>query len=184
MNQVHRQYLAGIIATLVLGVVIIAGCTSPTPSPTPSVATSTSGARDAFLDKFVTSMESELKNNTTVSVWVSKWQNGSVVTIQTTFKNVTSNQDITLNRTVMRFASTEDASNYAASNYPNALETTNFTKLTSLPYKAYQATKGSAPTVYRAWTQVLRLTTIQQLDNILVIDSVSASSSATTTTSQ
>jgi outer membrane murein-binding lipoprotein Lpp len=175
----NTRYVAAIIAALVLGAVIVAGCTSSTTtSPTPSTATSTAGTRDAFLERYVASLERELRNNTTVSLWVSKWQNGSAVSIEATFRNVTSNQDVNLNRTVIRFASTDDATSYVESNYANAPLTTNFTKITSLPYRAYELTKGSAPTVYRAWTQVqirdLRWTTVQQLDSTIVIDSVSA----------
>jgi hypothetical protein len=65
-----------------LGTVFIAGCTSPTTtSPTPSTetsgATSTARNRDAFLEQYVISLERELRNDTTVSAWVAKWQNES-----------------------------------------------------------------------------------------------------------
>ncbi len=126
----NTQCVAGMIAALVLGAVLVAGCTSPTTtSPTPSTATSTAGTRDAFLDQFVVSMERELRNNTTVSAWVSKWQNGSAVSIQATFRNVTSNQDLNLNRTVIRFASIDDATNYVNNNTAGYVVTTNFTKI-------------------------------------------------------
>jgi outer membrane murein-binding lipoprotein Lpp len=184
----NTRYAAAIIAAVVLGAVIVAGCTSSTTtSPTPSTATSTAGTRDAFLERYVASLERELRNDTTVSAWVSKWQNGSVVSIQATFRNVTSNQDVTLNRTVTRFASIDDATNYTNSITAGYVETTNFTKATSLPYRAYELTKGSAPTVYSAWTQVqirdLRWTTIQQIDHAVVVDSVSASQSSSAATS-
>jgi hypothetical protein len=170
----NTRYLAGMITALVLGAIFISGCTSPTTtSPTPSIATSTSGGRDAFLDQFVVSMERELRNNTTVSAWVSKWQNGSAVTIQATFRNVTSNQDVNLNRTVMRFASIDDATNYVNNNRAGYVETTNVTKALSLPYKAYELTKGSAPQVYRAWTRILGADVIQQIDDVVIIDLVS-----------
>jgi len=179
----NTRDMAGLIAAIVLVAVFVAGCTSPTTtSPTPSIATSTAASRDTFLDQFVVSMERELRNNTTVSAWVSKWQNGSAVSIQATFRNVTSNQDVNLNRTVIRFASIDDATNYVNNITAGYPVTTNFTKITSLPYRAYERTKGSAPTVYSAWTQVqirdLRWTTLQQLDNTIVIDSASASSSS------
>jgi hypothetical protein len=186
----NTRYVAGMIAALMLCAVLVAGCTSQTTtSPTPSTATSTAGTRDAFLDQFVVSMERELRNNTTVSLWVSKWENASAVTIEATYRNLTANQDVNLNRTVIRFASVDDATNYANSNYANTrgyVETTNFTKIASLPYRAYQLTKGSAPTVYSAWTQVqvrnVQVTTVQQLESTIVVDSVSAipSSSAAT----
>jgi hypothetical protein len=187
----NTRYVAGMIAALMLCAVLVAGCTSQTTtSPTPSTATSTAGTRDAFLDQFVVSMERELRNNTTVSLWVSKWQNASAVTIDATFRNVTSNQDVNLNRTVIRFASADDATNYANSNYANApgyVATTNLTKITSLPYRAYERTKGSAPTVYSAWTGVqvrnVQVTTVQQLDSTVVIDSVSAISRSIAATS-
>jgi len=187
----NTRYVAGMIAALLLGAVIVAGCTSSTTtSPTPSTATSTAGTRDAFLERYVASLERELRNNTTVSLWVSKWQNASAVTIEATYRNVTSNQDVNLNRTVIRFASIDDATNYANSNYANTsgyVVTTNFTKIASLPYRTYELTKGSAPTVYIAWTQVqirdARSTTVQQLDSTIVIDSVSASSSSSAATS-
>jgi hypothetical protein len=175
----NLRCVAGIIAALMLCAVFVAGCTSPTmTSPTPSPVTSTAATRDRFLERYVISLERELRDNTTVSLWVAKWQNASTVSVEATFRNVTSNQDVNLNRTIMRFASTEDASSYAERNYANATLTTNFTKIGSLPYRAYELTKGSAPTLYRAWTQVqiqnLQWTTVQQLDSTLVIDSVSA----------
>ena len=187
----NTRYMAGLIAALLLGAVLVAGCTSSTTtSPTPSTATSTAGTRDAFLDQFVVSLERELRNNTTVSLWVSKWQNASAVTIEATYRNVTSNRDINLNRTVIRFASVDDATNYVNSNYastPGYVVTTNFTKITSLPYRAYERTKGTAPTVYSAWTQIqirdFLWTTVQQLDSTIVIDSASSISSSTATIS-
>jgi outer membrane murein-binding lipoprotein Lpp len=133
----NTRYVAGMVAAAVLGAVLVAGCTSPTTmSPTPSTATSTAGTHDAFLDQFVVSMERELRNNTTVSAWVAKWQNGSAVSIQAQFRNVTSNQNVNLNRTVIRFASIGDATNYVNSNKAGYVETTNLTKVTSLPYRA------------------------------------------------
>jgi len=155
-----------------LGAVLVSGCTSPaTTSPTPSAAMSTAGTHNAFLNQFVVSMERELRNNTTVSSWVAKWQNDSAVTIRATYRNVS------LNRTVIRFASTSAATNYVENTYPNAPITTNVTKAISLPYRAYELAKGSAPAVYTAWTQVRSGTTIQQLDDTIVIDSVSVTTS-------
>lgn len=177
----NKLFLAGFTVLLLLGAVLVGGCTSSTTSsPTPSAATSTAGTHNAFLDQYVAKLESELRNNTTVSAWVTKWQNGSIVNIQMTFRNVTSNRDVNLNRTVIRFASTDDATNYVNLNNAGYLDTTNVTKLVSLPYKAYETTKGSAPTVYSAWTKVairdLSVDTIQQLDNTVVADSESVSS--------
>ena len=83
-----------------------------------------------------------------------KWQNCTGVNIQATFKNVTSNRDVNLNRSVIRFASVDDATNYVNSNNAGYSQTTNLTKVVSLPYIAYEATKGSAPTVYSAWTKI------------------------------
>ena len=182
------RYVAVMIAAVVLGAVLVAGCTSPTTtSPTPSTATSTAGARDAFLDQFVVSLEREFRNDTTVYAWVAKWQNGSAVSIQTQFRNVTSNQDLNLNRTVIRFASIDDATRYVNDNTAGYLVTTNLTKETSLPYSVYELTKGSAPTVYSAWTKVeirdLRWDTIQQIDDMVIVDSVSASPSSAAATS-
>jgi hypothetical protein len=116
-------------------------------------------------------MERELRNNTTVSSWVAKWQNDSAVTVRATYRNVS------LNRTVIRFASTSAATNYVENTYRNAPITTNVTKAISLPYRAYELAKGSAPAVYTAWTQVRSGTTIQQLDDTIVIDSVSVTTS-------
>ena len=174
------------VAALVLVAVLVAGCaspttTSPTPSTATSTATSTAGTHDAFLNQYVVSMQQELTNNTTVSAWAAKWQNGSTVSIETTYKNVTSNKDVNLNITVIRFASISDATNYVNANKAG-VETTNMTKVTSLYYRAYELTKGSAPTVYRAWTNFeirdLRLITIQQIDDTVIIDSVGLSANS------
>lgn len=179
------KFIAGMATALVLVAVLVAGCTSPTTtSPTPSTATSTAGTRDAFLNQFVVSMEKELRNNTTVSAWVAKWQNGSAVSIEAAFKNVTSNQDVNLDSTVIRFASISDATSYFNANKAG-VETTNLTKVTSLWYRTYELTKGSAPTVYSAWTNIeirdLRWITIQQIDDTVIIDSVGASSNSAAT---
>ncbi|HYA33788.1 MAG TPA: hypothetical protein VEG65_07345 [Candidatus Bathyarchaeia archaeon] len=174
----NKRCLTGLIAVIVLGAVLVAGCTSPTTtSPTPSATTSTSVTRDPFLDRLVISMESELRNNTTVSAWIEKWENGSTVTVQAQYGAVT------LNRTVIRFASIDGASAYAKNVTAGYVVTTNVTKVTSLPYRAYQLTKGSAPTVYTAWTRVeirpVRTDIVQQIDDTVVIDSVSTGAGST-----
>jgi len=116
-------------------------------------------------------MERQLTNNTTVSSWVERWQNGTTVTIQAQYKGVT------LNRTVIRFASIDDATTYAKNVTAGYVITTNVTRPLSLPYRAYQLTKGSAPTVYVAWTKVEiqppSTSTIQQIDDTVIIDTVS-----------
>jgi len=174
-----------LLAALMLGTVFVAGCTSPTTtSPTPSTAasgaTSTARTRDAFLEQYVISLEREIRNDTTVSAWVAKWQNESAVSIQTQFRNVTSRQNLNWNVTVIRFASIDDATNYADSNTAGLI-TTNLTKVISLPYRAYELTKGSAPNVYNAWINFeirdRRLDTIQQIDDIVIIDSWRTNSS-------
>jgi hypothetical protein len=168
-----------------LGTVLVAGCTSPTTtSPTPSTATSgvtsTARTRDAFLEQYIISLERELRNDTTVSAWVAKWQNESAVSIQTQFRNVTSTQNLNWNVTVIRFASIDDATNYANSNTAG-LVTTNLTKAMSPLYKAYELTKGSAPNMYNAWINFeirdRRLDTIQQIDDLVITDSWQISSS-------
>jgi len=184
-SNINRRYLAALLAALMLGTVFVAGCTSPTTtSPTPSTAiseaTSTARTRDAFLEQYVISLERVLMNDTTVSAWGAKWQNESAVSIQTQFRNVTSSQNLNWNVTVIRFTSIDDATNYANSNTAGLI-TTNLTKVISLPYKAYELTKGSAPNVYNAWINFeirdRRLDTIQQIDDIVIIDSWRTSSS-------
>jgi hypothetical protein len=174
--------LAALLAALMLGTVFVAGCTSPTttsttPSTEVSAATSTARTRDAFLERYVISLERELRNDTTVSAWVAQWQNESAVTIQTQFRNVTSSQNLNWNVTVIRFTSIDDATNYTNSNTAGLI-TTNLTKVISLPYKL---TKGSAPNVYNAWINFeirdRRLDTIQQIDDVVIIDSWRTSSS-------
>lgn len=176
------------IAAVVLGAVLVAGCTSPTTtSPTPSTATSSAGTHDTFLDSFVVSLEKELRNNTAVYSWVAKWQNGSAVSVQAQFRNVTSNEDLNLNRTIIRFASINEATNYVNANNAGYVGTTNLTKPLSLPYKAYELTKGSAPTVYSAWQKIeirdLRRDAIQQIDDIVIVDSASLIQSTSAATS-
>lgn len=77
----------------------------------------------------------------------------------------------------MCIASTDAATNYGANNYPNAPITTNVRKAISLPYRACKLTKGGTPTVYTAWTLVRSETTIQQLDDTIVIASGSITTS-------
>jgi len=168
-----------------LWTVFVAGCTSPTTtSPTPSTensgATSTAQTRVAFLEQYVISLERELRNDTTVSAWVARWQNESAVSIQTQFSNVTSGQHLNWNVSVVRFTSIDDATNYANSN-TTGLVTTNLTKVISIPYRAYELTKGSTPNVYHAWINFeirdRRLDTIQQIDDMVIVDSWRTSSS-------
>lgn len=105
---------------------------------------------------------------------VAKWQNESAVSIQTQYTNVTSNQNLNWNISTIRFASIDDATNYAKSN-TSGLIATNLTKVVSLPFKAYELTKESPPTVYRAWIDFeirdRRLDTIQQIDDLGIIES-------------
>ena len=74
-----------LIALIVAGAVLVAGCTSPlsnNTSPTPSTATSqTSEQHDAFLVQFVSSLYGEFKNNTTVNSWDVKWRNNTTVNV-------------------------------------------------------------------------------------------------------
>jgi len=174
----NKRCLAGMIAAIVLGVVLVAGCTSPTttsptPSPAPSTTTSAAAARDPFLNSLVISMERELANNITVSSWVERWENGTTVSIQAQYNGVS------LNRTVIRFASIDAATAYANNITAGYVITTNVTKAVSLPYRAYQLTKGSPPTVYIAWTKIdfqpPGTSTIQQIDDTVIVDMVSAS---------
>jgi hypothetical protein len=173
----NKRFLAGLTATIVLGAVLVAGCTSPTTtSPTPTTTTSTAVSRDPFLNQFVVSMERQLSNTTTISSWVEKWENGTTVSIQAQYGGVS------LNRTAIRFASTEEATTYANNLTLGYVSTTNVTRAASLPYNAYQLTKGSAPAVYRAWTKVEvrppSTVIVQQIDDTVIVDSVSTGSSS------
>ena len=82
----NKSYWTAFLALVVVGAVLVAGCTSPlsnNTSPTPSTATSQpSEQHDAFLSQFVSSLYGEFKNNTTVTSWDVKWQNGTTVNVQ------------------------------------------------------------------------------------------------------
>ncbi len=94
----------------------------------PSTIKSTAGTNDAFLEQYVVSLERELRKDTTVSVWVTKWQNESTVNVQIQHTNVTSNQNLNWKITAIRFASIDDATNYANSN-TSGFVTTNLKKV-------------------------------------------------------
>jgi hypothetical protein len=164
----------------VVGAVLVAGCTSPlssNTSPTPSTPTSQpSEQHDAFLSQFVSSLYGEFKNNTTVSSWDVKWQNGTTVNVQLEY-NLTTTTSINNNQTIIRFKTIDDATNYVQSlNKSGYILTTN---VTSLQAKAYQLVARHASTVYQEYTKIATsnpaYSTIKQIDNIVTLESLSTS---------
>jgi hypothetical protein len=178
--KMNKSYWALFLALIMVGAALVAGCTSPlsnSTSPTPSTATSQSSEQqDAFLSQFVSSLYGEFKNNTTVSSWDVKWQNGTTVNVQLTY-NLTASTSVKDNQTIIRFKTIDDATNYVQSlNTSGYVLTTN---VTSLQAKAYQLVARHPPTVYQEYTKIAILnpaySTIKQIDNIVTLESLSTS---------
>ena len=176
----NKSYWALFLALIMVGAVLVAGCTSPlsnNTSPTPSTATSQpSEQQDAFLSQFVSSLYGEFKNNTTVSSWDVKWQNGTTVNVELQY-NLTATTSVNDNQTIIRFKAIDDATNYVQSlNKSGYVLTTN---VTSLQAKAYQLVARHPPTVYQEYTKIAILnpaySTIKQIDNIVTLESLSTS---------
>ena len=173
----NKSYWTLFLALVVGGAVLVAGCTSPlssNTSPTPSTATSQpSEQHDAFLSQYVSSLHGEFKNNTTVTKWIEKWQNGTAVNVQLQY-NLTKTTSVTNNQTIIRFKTIDDATNYVKSlNKSGYVLTTN---VTSLQARAYQLVARHAPTVHEEYTKIairnLSYSTIRQIDNIVTIESL------------
>jgi hypothetical protein len=178
----NKSYWTLFLALVVVGVVVlVAGCTSPlsnNTSPTPSTATSQPSEHDAFLSQFVSSLYGEYKNNTTVSSWIEKWQNGTAVNVQLQY-NLTATTSMTDNQTIIRFKTIDDATNYVQSlNKSGYVLTTN---VTSLQYKAYVLVARHAPTVHEEYTKITiqspAYDTIRQIDNIVTLETLSTNRS-------
>jgi hypothetical protein len=178
----HKSYWTLFLALVVVGAVMVAGCTSPlsnNTSPTPSTTTSQpSEQHDAFLSQFVSSLYGEFKNNTTVTSWDVKWQNGTSVNVQLQY-NLTATTSIHDNQTIIRFKTIDDATNYVQSlNKPGYVLTTN---VTSLQAKAYQLVARHAPTVHEEYTKITiqnpAYDSIKQIDNIVTLETLSTNRS-------
>ncbi|MGD0716898.1 MAG: hypothetical protein ABR979_02380 [Halobacteriota archaeon] len=176
----HKSYWTLFLAFVVVGVVLVAGCTSPfsnNTSPTPSTATSQpSEQHDAFLSQFVSSLYGQFKNSTTLVSWDVKWRNDTTVNVQLQY-NLTASTSINDNQTIIRFKSIDDATNYVQSlNTSGYVLTTN---VTSLQAKAYQLVARHPPTVYQQYTKIAiqnpAYSTITQIDNIVTLESLSTS---------
>jgi len=174
----NKSYWTVFLALVVVGAVLVAGCTSPfsnNTSPTPSTATSQpSEQHDAFLSQFVSSLYGEFKNNTTVTSWDVKWQNGTTVNVQLEY-NLTASTSVHNNQTIIRFKTIDDATNYVQSlNTSGYVLTTN---VTSLQAKAYQLVARHPPTVYLEYTKIAiqnpAYSTIKQIDNIVTLEKLS-----------
>jgi hypothetical protein len=177
MNKSHWTLF---IAFVVVGAVLVAGCTSPlsnNASPTPSTTTSQpSEQHDAFLSQFVSSLYGEFKNSTSLVSWDVKWRNNTTVNVQLQY-NLTAATSIHDNQTIIRFETIDDATNYVHSlNTSGYVLTTN---VTSLQAKAYQLVARHPPTVYQQYTKIAisnpAYSTITQIDNIVTLESLSTS---------
>ena len=102
----NKSYWTLFIAFVVVGAVLVAGCTSPlsnNASPTPSTTTSQpSEQHDAFLSQFVSSLYGEFKNSTSLVSWDVKWRNNTTVNVQLQY-NLTAATSIHDNQTIIRF---------------------------------------------------------------------------------
>ncbi|MFZ0924952.1 MAG: hypothetical protein WCE82_10440 [Halobacteriota archaeon] len=173
----NKPYWALLIALIVVGAVLVAGCTSPlanNTSPTPSTATSqTSEQLDAFLTQYVSSLYGEFKNNTTVLSWDVKWRNNTTVNVVVRY-NLTATTSVTDNQTITRFQTIDDATNYVQSlNKSGYVLTTN---VTSLQARAYQLIAGQ-PTVHQEYTKIAiqnpTYSNIIQIDRIVTLETLS-----------
>lgn len=178
----NTSYKTLFLAFVVVGAVLVAGCTSPfsnNTSPTPSTATSQpSEQHDAFLSQFVSSLYGQFKNSTTLISWDVKWRNATTVNVQLQY-NLTATTSINDNQTIIRFKTIDDATNYVQSLDKSGYVLT--TNVTSLQAKAYQLVARHAPTVHEEYTKItiqnLAYDSIKQIDNIVTLETLSTSRS-------
>src|SRR5271157_4529031 len=98
----NKSYWTLSIAFVVVGVVLVAGCTSPfsnNASPTPSATPQPSEQHDAFLSQFVSSLYGEFKNSTSLVSWDVNWRNDTTVNVQLQY-NLTASTSIHNNQTI------------------------------------------------------------------------------------
>jgi len=178
----NTSYKTLFLAFVVVGAVLVAGCTSPfsnNTSPTPSTATSQpSEQHDAFLSQFASSLYGQFKNSTTLISWDVKWRNATTVNVQLQY-NLTATTSIHDNQTIIRFKTIDDATNYVQSLDKSGYVLT--TNVTSLQAKAYQLVARHAPTVHEEYTKItiqnLAYDSIKQIDNIVTLETLSTSRS-------
>lgn len=168
--------LAGLIALLIVGGVLSAGCAAPSANTTPSPSATAQAAeqRDPLLENYVNSLHLELGGNA-LSAWQVTWENGSAVNVQLQKEDAVLHRNVIENQTILRFKSIDEASNYV-----DNLDKTGYTataNVTSIETKVYQGITGATPTVYKDYVQIKlagpTYNNIKQINDIVILQSVS-----------
>lgn len=167
-----------ILLSLVAASLMISGCTNNT--NTTNTATTSPSAHDALLEKYVNVTQTGEYSNKSreVVAWLVTWNNDTSVTILHTVRFRNDNSSVSYNITLIKFQSTQDATNYLKSLDKSgySLISTSF-KTSDVPnlryitghdpsvYVEYQKTEGSV------FDLTYKGTWLTQYDNIIYIQS-------------
>jgi hypothetical protein len=174
----RKGYLVGLVALLLLGEALGAGCTAPnanTTSPSPSATAQAAQQHDPLLESYVGSLRLAIGEGATLSSWQVAWENGSAVNVQVQKEDAILNRNLTENQTIVRFKSIDEATNYVDNlNKTGYVATTN---LTSIETRVYQGITGGAPSVYRDYVRIKLVgpayDNIKQINDIVILQTVS-----------
>ncbi len=148
-----KQWLA-IISLVMIALLSVAGCRSPTTNTGTSPSPSSSAPLDSQLAQYMEVFNQTFKEShpTNFTAYRVMWNNSTAVQIQDAFtyhppNSNTTNMTYNETATIIKFSSVDDASKYVNSH-------TSGYRLTSATYHqngSYQRVTGHAPTVYAAY---------------------------------
>ncbi|MFZ0011725.1 MAG: hypothetical protein WAL97_07475 [Halobacteriota archaeon] len=170
--------LLAIIVLVMIASLSIAGCTSSTSSnQTPSAAT-----HDAFLENYLTAYKNAQysDNGQHVQAWELDWINSTSARIQFTVFNISANNTINSDGTIIVFPTTQDATNYvntmnltayslARTEYPSGGAYVNATGHAPQIYKVYEYNEGNPLNISE-----YKLHGISQADTLVYVQTVKA----------
>jgi hypothetical protein len=108
-----------------------AGCLSPNSRPEfPAASSNTAGNHDAVLERFVAADYNATALNVSISSWQVKWVNSTALIINAAGKQAGTNNNVSISKTVKRFASMNDAPTISAimPKYQTAMRLRRFTR--------------------------------------------------------
>jgi hypothetical protein len=156
-----------------------AGCLSPNSRPEfPAASSNTAGNHDAVLERFVAADYNATALNVSISSWQVKWVNSTALIINAAGKQAGTNNNVSISKTVKRFASMNDANDtmraYDLSNYaqvPNGNATSAlYAKAVgkdAAVFRAYEKTTRSSSSLTLAPS--LTLARVTQFNDIIAI---------------
>jgi hypothetical protein len=163
--MIHMKKYTAIIAALVIAVILVSGCTLPT---TNNTTTTTGAGHDAFLERYVNETRTYfLSKDYNLKAWDVSWHNATTVNVVFVLQNKSTGTTDNVNRTIMRFPSTSDATAYF-----NSLNRTGYVLSENIYTEgAYLIATGHSPTIYKVYDKGTYLNntleTIAQTDDLV-----------------